>query len=112
MLVKAKCTINVFDNATSVFYTPGGGPFAEGLYEIDRDGQLAKIKLGSTYCFDFDRTPEQLAVDSNDPDADRTCYICTPPKVLQNSSGLRLHNQKSHPFQSQPESVAGSSVSA
>ena len=36
----------------------------------------------------------------------RTCNICDPPKVLKSVYGLRLHNEKSHPFQSQPEKAA------
>ena len=45
---------------------------------------------------------EEEAVDLSD----RTCNICNPPKVLKTPHGLTLHNQKSHPFQSQPEKAA------
>lgn len=120
----------------------------EGLYEIDRDGPLASLKLGSTYVFDFDRNANPndkphdytckkcgetrdpmgkkftlatlgthtrsvhrddpvIALDDDEEDgadlSDRTCNICSPPKVLRSAYGLRLHNEKSHPFQSQPE---------
>jgi hypothetical protein len=34
---------------------PGGGPLPGGLYEIERDGPLASLKLGQAYVFAFDR---------------------------------------------------------
>lgn len=145
MQVKAKCVIMAWDSSTSMLYKPGEGPLPDGLYEIDRDGPLAKLKLGSTYCFEFDRCanpadkphdytckkegcgkkfktlPElgtHVKTDHKDETAvpvgededeeeidltDRTCFICDPPKVLKSKNGLRLHNEKSHPFQSQPQ---------
>jgi hypothetical protein len=148
MLVKAKCVTPCWDSNNAVRYEPGAGPLPDGLYEIDRNGPLALLKLGSTYVFEFDRngTRTNDGVDvvkdysckkpgcgrkfktlpelgshvrsdhKDDPvedegvdDAgvvdlsDRTCHICDPPKVLRNAYGLRLHNEKSHPFQSQPE---------
>ncbi len=144
MRVKAKCVTPAWDSTNTLMYVPGGGPLPDGLYEIDRDGPLASLKLGSTYVFDFDRNanpedkphdysckrPEcahlkpfktlaELGRHSNaehrgadivvgdveeEPEdlTDRTCFICQPPKVLKSKHGLRLHNEKSHPFQSQP----------
>lgn len=157
MLITAKCIINVFETNSCVLYTPQGGPLPDGLYEIDRDGPLAKIKLGSTYCFEFDRNagPDDkphiysckkpgcealkpfktlnnlgthtrsahkddlnpLAEPEGEDEvldlSDRTCTICQPHKVLRTAYGLRLHNEKSHPFQSQPiETQAETAVPA
>ena len=55
MLVKAKCVTPAWDSDNAVMYQPGLGPLPEGFYEIDRDGPLASLKLGSTYAFQFDR---------------------------------------------------------
>lgn len=147
MLVKAKCVTPAWDSTNTLMYVPGGGPLPGGLYEIDRDGPLASLKLGSTYAFDFDRNanpddkphdysckrPEcanlkpfktlaelgrhanaehrgaDIVVGDDEEEETsvdltaQTCFICQPPKVLRSKHGLRLHNEKSHPFQSQPE---------
>lgn len=142
MLVKARCVTPAWDSVGAVMYEPGRGPLPEGLYEIDRDGPLARLKLGSTYVFDFDRNCgpddkphdysckkegcgkkfktlsdlgshtrsehkdvailEPTGEDEEVDLSDRTCNICVPPKVLRSAYGLRLHNEKSHPFESQP----------
>jgi hypothetical protein len=158
MLVKAKCVTVAWDSPNATRYEPGAGPLPGGLYEIDRDGPLASLKLGSTYVFEFDRNanpddkphdysckkdgcgkkfktlaalgthtkvdhkddaepPEKPEDDEPDEEEDeqvraRTCFLCDPPKVLKSPYGLQLHNQKSHPFQSQPESVAETTVPA
>jgi hypothetical protein len=141
MLVKAKCITPGWDSDNATMYTPGAGPLPDGLYEIERDGPLAHLKLGSTYVFEFDRnagpqdkphdysckkpgcetlkpfkTLPELGRHSNAEHkghdlipgeavdlSDRTCTICTPHRVCKSPYGLRLHNEKSHPFQSQPE---------
>ena len=146
MLVKAKCVTPCWDSDNAVLYTPGSGPLLEGLFEIDRDGPLASLKLGSTYVFDFDRNcgPDdkphdysckkegcgkkfktlaalgthtneehrEVRDDSEDlaPFAGVTCKICN--KRCKSAYGLRLHNEKSHPFQSQPEIEAETTVPA
>ena len=153
MMVKAKCVTRCWDSVNAIEYAPNGGPLPGGFYEIDRHGPLASMKLGSTYCFDFDRNAgvddkphdytckkcgatkdpkgkkftlatlgthtkvehkdepaEPVGDELDDEQAEalalRTCNICDPPKVLKTPYGLRLHNEKSHPFQSQPEKAA------
>lgn len=147
-MVSAKCVTPAWDSVNAISYVPGGGPLPGGLYEIDRHGPLSTLKLGSTYCFEFDRNASptdkphdytckkcgatkdplgkkftlntlgthnrtehkddevvEQVVDEPEDLSDRTCNICVPPKVLKTKHGLNLHNQKSHPFQSQPEAA-------
>lgn len=54
--VSAKCVMESWDSSTSLSYKPGQGPLPGGLYEIDRDGQLASLKTPrGNYIFEFDR---------------------------------------------------------
>jgi DNA gyrase subunit A len=56
-LVKAKCIEDAWDSTACIMYKPGQGPLPDGLYEIDRYGELAKLKNPTTgkYVFEFDR---------------------------------------------------------
>ena len=49
MLVKAKCTSRAWDSRAAVLCCPGE------FYEIEHDGPLAGLKIGSGYVFEFDR---------------------------------------------------------
>lgn len=151
-LVKAKCVTPAWDSNAATMYVPDGGSEEDGRYLIDLDGPLAKLKLGSTYVFQFDRcdpfgdTPhdysckkagcfkkfktlnelgthirsehkevavvEEEAEDEEVDLSDRTCFLCKPAKVLRSAYGLRLHNEKSHPFESQPEKVEAVTTTA
>lgn len=56
MIVQAKCNAPAWDSGACCMFTPGGGPLPGGLYEIEHDGQLASLKIGSSFVFTFDRT--------------------------------------------------------
>lgn len=91
MLVRAKCVTPAWDSVRAVMYMPGGGPLPEGLYEIDRDGPLASLKLGSTYVFDFDR---------NDPFGDKPHdYSCKKEgcgRKFKTLAALGTHTRSDH----------------
>jgi len=157
MKVKAKCVTTCWDSVNAFQYVPGGGPLPGGLYEIDRNGPLASLKLGSTYVFEFDRnanpneTPHDYSCkkpgcenlkpfktlsdlgshtrsahkDDNviaaeeDEEEEKidlshlTCQTCG--RLCKSEYGLRLHNEKSHPFEDQSgetESEAETAVPA
>lgn len=155
-MVQAKCILAAWDSTNCVQYTPGQGPLPGGLYEIDREGPLAKLKISgkkdAMYVFEFDRNanPEDKPHDysckkdgcgksfkslaalgshtrsehkdvteeeeEDDDEVDeitvRTCFACSPPKVLKNAYGLRLHTEKTHPALPPIETQAGSAIPA
>ena len=54
MKVQAKCVFPAWDNP--FLYQPGRGPLPDGLYEIEHDGPLAKMKdARGKWVFEFDR---------------------------------------------------------
>jgi hypothetical protein len=56
MQVEAKCIMDAWDSIACLPYKPGQGPLPGGLYKIDRDGPLAKLKTPrGKYVFEFDR---------------------------------------------------------
>ncbi|HME56820.1 MAG TPA: hypothetical protein VKF63_00660 [Terracidiphilus sp.] len=56
MKVQAKCIAEAWDSTACTMYEPGKGPLPGGLYEIDRDSQLATLKTPTgKYVFEFDR---------------------------------------------------------
>lgn len=89
MLVKAKCVTPAWDSTSTVMYVPGGGPLPEGLYEIDRDGPLASLKMGSTYVFDFDRN-----ANPDDKPHDYSCKRCG--KKFKTLAELGRHSNAEH----------------
>lgn len=50
MLVKAKCTARAWDSKTATAFYPGE------VYEIEHDSNLATLKVGPHWVFEFDRT--------------------------------------------------------
>ena len=58
-MVEAKCIMPAWDSINCVQYIPGQGPLPGGLYKIDRESDLAKLKTAGgakgKYVFDFDR---------------------------------------------------------
>lgn len=56
MKVQARCIAKAWDSKACIMYEPGKGPLPGGLYEIDRDSQLATLKTPTgRYIFEFDR---------------------------------------------------------
>lgn len=107
MLVKAKCVTPCWDSDNAIMYTPGSGSLPEGLYEIDRDGPLAALKLGSTFVFVFDRTDKKeelrqavknmlttpLNPNKGKPNKGYTCKQCE--EIFPHPYALRMH-KKTH----------------
>lgn len=89
MLVKAKCITPAWDSVNCTMYQPGFGPLPDGLYEIDRDGPMASIKLGSTYCFEFDRNSGP-----DDKPHDYSCKKCG--KKFKTLPALGTHTREDH----------------
>ena len=65
MLVKAKCTEKSWDSKACEFYYPGFE------YEIERDSELANLKVGKNYVFEFDRN-----ANPDDKPHDYSCKKC------------------------------------
>lgn len=91
MLVKAKCVTRAWDSEATVMYEPGLGPLPGGLYEIDRDGPLAHMKLGSTYVFDFDRN-----CGPDDKPHDYSCKREGCGKKFKTLAALGTHTKTEH----------------
>ena len=91
MLVKAKCVTPCWDSGNAVRYEPGNGPLPEGLYEIDRDGPLASLKLGSTYVFAFDRN-----ANPDDKPHDYSCKREGCGKKFKTLAALGSHVHSDH----------------
>lgn len=97
MLVKAKCVAVAWDSVNATRYEPGAGPLPGGLYEIDRDGPLASLKLGSTYVFEFDRNAN--------PDDKPHDYSCKKPGCVahfKTLAALGSHTRSAHKDESTP----------
>lgn len=94
MRVAAKCIKEAWDSMSCVLYKPGHGPLPEGLYEIDRDGPLAKLKTADgklgKYVFEFDRN---AGIDDEKP-RDYTCDKCG--KDCKTLPGLGTHMRTEH----------------
>lgn len=91
MQVVAKCVTPAWDSVNKVRYEPGGGPLPDGLYEIDRDGPLASLKLGSGYVFVFDRN-----ANPDDKPHDYSCKKEGCGKVFKTLSDLGRHTNAEH----------------
>jgi hypothetical protein len=95
MLVRAKCVMRAWDSEATVMYEPGFGPLPGGLYEIDRDGPLAHMKLGSTYVFDFDRNGIRTN-DGVDVVKDYSCKKEGCGKKFKTLNALGTHTREAH----------------
>lgn len=89
MLVKAKCITPAWDSDSATRYEPGNGPLLDGLYEIERNGPLASLKLGERYVFDFDRNSGP-----DDKPHDYTCKRCG--KKYKTLPDLGTHTNQDH----------------
>lgn len=94
MKVQARCVARAWESNAAVMFEPGMGPLPGGLYEIDRDGPLAVLKVGKDYVFDFDRNaPGQIR--------DYTCDKCQKKCKTLNELGTHVHTE--HPIGAEPE---------
>ena len=91
MLVKAKCVTAAWDSVNATLYEPGNGPLPDGLYEIERDGPLASLKLGGIYVFDFDRNRGP-----DDKPHDYTCKKDGCGKKFKTLAELGRHSNAEH----------------
>lgn len=100
MVVAAKCIMDAWDSIACLSYKPGQGSLPGGLYEIDRDGSLAKLKTPrGNYVFEFDRNAN--------PDDKPHDYSCKKPgceslKPFKSLAELGTHANSFH----KEESVA------
>lgn len=90
MKVAAKCTLPAWDSKACVMLEPGKGPLPGGLYEIERDGDLANMKAFGRNVFEFDR-----AVPGSGHDY--TCKECG--EKCKSLNELGTHKRSRHPFQ-------------
>lgn len=95
MLVKAKCITPAWDNVNAIRYEPGWGPLAEGLYEIDRNGPLASLKVGDRYVFEFDRNGTRTN-DGVDVVKDYSCKREGCGKKFKTLNALGTHTREDH----------------
>jgi len=93
MVVTAKCIKEAWDSMSCVLYKPGCGPLPDGLYEIERDGPLSKLKTGegksARYVFEFDRN-----AGPDDKPHDYTCEKCG--KKCKTLNELGTHTRSEH----------------
>lgn len=78
-MVSAKCIMPAWDSVNCLHLKPGQGSLPGGLFEIDRDGPLAKLKTSGgpmgKYVFEFDRNGNP-----DDKVHDYTCKKCGETK--------------------------------
>lgn len=102
MQVAAKCIKEAWDSMACVLYKPGHGPLPEGLYEIDRDGPLAKLKTSEgksgKYVFDFDRNSGP-----DDKPHDYTCEKCGKKCKTLNELGTHFNSDHKDVVATEPE---------
>lgn len=91
MLVKAKCMSPAWDSVNATRYEPNAGPLPDGLYEIERDGPLASLRLGKNYCFEFDRN-----AGPDDKPHDYTCKRDDCGKKFKTLAELGSHTRSIH----------------
>lgn len=95
MLVKAKCVMKAFESNACLMFEPGCGPLPGGLYEIERDGPLASMKVGNIDVFQFDRN-----AGPDDKPHDYTCKKLVDGeecgKKCKNLAELGNHVNKMH----------------
>lgn len=96
MMVQAKCIMPAsLSSPVQCLFMPGQGPLPGGLYEIDRDGPLAKLKTngGKTgkYVFEFDRN-----AGPDDKPHDYSCKKDGCGKHFKTLAGLGTHTKLEH----------------
>ena len=87
MKVKAKCISRAWDGMACVLYHPGE------VYEIENDSQLASLKVGNDYVFQFDRTGTRTD-DGIDVVKDYSCKKCGVKFKTLNALGV--HSNQNH----------------
>lgn len=93
-MVVAKCIMNAWDSVACLPYNAGKGPLPGGLFEIDRDGPLAKLKTPKgNWVFEFDRNAG--------PDDKPHVYTCKRPgcealKPFKTLAALGSHTKTAH----------------
>ena len=101
MQVVAKCIMPAWDSVACMPYSPGQGPFPGGLYEIDRDGPLAKLMTtgGRTakYVFEFDRN-----AGPDDKPHDYSCKRDGCGKKFKSLAALGTHTKTDHKGEANP----------
>jgi C2H2-type zinc finger len=92
MKVQAKCNAKAWDSAGAMSFVPGE------TYEIDPYGQLATLKAGGRWVFEFDRTMKGVG---SKPAIGG--YVCKCGKAFDTINEIGTHSYSAHADDREPE---------